>query len=172
MIARLANVYVGVVFAVLLALTAVTLFAHISMLLGHLDYVGLDHRILFCLLFGPSFAAIGLARERNVWRNEFKACPMWMRIATVLLAIYAWTGGFFMMALGPDNSASLSDTIATTVMPLFFYSLPLCIPYSLLWASPVSHNELIQRVGKSLAAVGLAAVFFFIGSYVHKPHHF
>jgi hypothetical protein len=82
-IARMAYWYVRALFVLesILFISAVTL--HICVSVGALGSVAGFSRPLFICAFVTAVPASALAKERNVFRNEFKSCPLWLRALTV-----------------------------------------------------------------------------------------
>jgi hypothetical protein len=161
MIARLARVYVGCLFALELLLFALSLLLHVSVLLGaNRPFAEYGKPLLYCA-FVAAVPAFGLPKDRNVWKNEFKDCPIWLRTATLIFAVY----GF---AVGPVqamfSSSSFEDQrLFVSGVSLFLESMPLCILYSLLWADPLSKPELVRRVRISLILLAVCIVFIAAG---------
>jgi hypothetical protein len=158
MIARLANVYVRLVFALSILAFVSTLAFHISVLIG----ANPRHPEIGKLLeIGNMYAMVPIiffAKDRNVWSNEFKSCPLWMREVVAVFAIYGFVAGLVGVALAPGDGAPLNESMQTSSFFTGFDAVAICIPYSVIWAAPLDCPELIKRARNSFIAVVLIVI--------------
>jgi len=163
MVARLAYAYVRLLLALELLLLFLTVVLNVDVLLGAGRLYAGHGRVLFYTAFGMAVPVFFLAKERNVWKNEFMACPMWLRIATVALMVYGFIVGFLGDELVSANgTAIVSSAWGGAAMPLFFEGMSLVVLYA--WASSRSaeDTEFIKRV--RLSAISLVACLAFVVS--------
>jgi hypothetical protein len=79
MMARLARTYVAVLFVLQLLLLGASVLLHIYSWLGPPDrFAEVGDKVLWGSLLLTLISAF-LAKERNIWKNEFKSCPSWLR---------------------------------------------------------------------------------------------
>ena len=77
--AKFARSYVFLLFIIEGLLLATSLLMHVSLLMGiRRLYENVPERLLVGGLLA-AFATAFLAKDRNVWKNEFKSCPLWVR---------------------------------------------------------------------------------------------
>lgn len=160
MITRVARFYVLLVFAAELFLLALSLVLHISIWMGEsqLYYkVGLTVFVGALLL---NFMVLCFARERNIWKNEFKSCPVWLRRITALFACYG-VGVLITQILLCSSSEGPLNALTITAFPLAFEALSISVLYSVLWRGSLGTTELMKRAGISLI-VAVAAFAFLL----------
>lgn len=166
MLARFASVYVRCLLVVELLFLGVSLSVHVGALLGINRIFPENGKYLFYCALIASIPAVSLAEEKNVWKNEFKRCPKWLRAVTLTLMIYgivvASAQVFF------SNRGSFEDQpLFASGASLFFESMPLCILYSLLWAGP---SELVKRVRVSIITLAVCLAFVIAVRLGYLPH--
>jgi hypothetical protein len=167
MISRLARVYVGCLFALELLLFALSLLLHVSVLLGaNRLFAEYGKPLLYCA-FVAAVPAFGLPKDRNVWKNEFKDCPIWLRTAALIFAVYGFAVGPVQVMFSSNGGSFEDQRLFVSGVPLFLESMPLCILYSLLWAAPLSKPELVRRVRISLILLAVCIVFVVAGHLTH-----
>src|ERR1700679_2253729 len=84
-IAKLAKTYI-VLLLILGALSlTLTVFLHIRALLG----ISFPINHLFIVDFAIAIPLVGLAKERNIWVNEIRALPKWVKPLTLGLFFYS-----------------------------------------------------------------------------------
>ena len=170
MITRFCGFYVRCLFAVELLLFALSLFLNVGVLLGANRLLAeYGEPLLYCA-FVVLVPVCGLAKERNVWKNEFKSCPRWLRIAALIFMIYGIVAVPVQTMLFSDGGPLEAQPLFVFGAPLFLESMPLCILYSLLWASPVSATELVKRVRISLIALVVCATVIIAARLGYLPH--
>jgi hypothetical protein len=171
MTARFARIYLYLLLAANLLLLDVSIGLHIRVLSGYENSFEKHGHVLTFYAFVVAFAVLSLAKERNVWKNEFKDCPRWLKIATLSLTIYAFLVGLFQAVAGSGAAPLESEELGASVIPIFFLSMMPCILYALLWAAPLKESELIKRVRNSLIALTLCVAFFLAYRSGYLPHH-
>jgi hypothetical protein len=170
MIARFASVYVRSILVIELLVLGFAVLLHVSVLMGaEKAFDAFGKPLLYCA-FAITIPAVGLAKERNVWKNEFKNCPKWLRIATVILTVYGGLVASAQVMFFSDGGAFDSQPLFASAVPLFLGPVPLCIPHSLLWASPVTGAELMKRVRISLIASAIFLATVVAAHLGYLPH--
>ncbi|MGA2435504.1 MAG: hypothetical protein ABSG25_09485 [Bryobacteraceae bacterium] len=168
---RLAYIYVQCLFGVELCLFASSVLVHVCILGGAAGpFAELGKLLFYCGLFAMVPAA-GLAKEKNVWHNEFRECPKWLQVSTLVVTIYGFVVVAAQTILFSEGQPLDSMPLLASAVPLFLDSIPLCIFYSLLWASPVSGAEIIRRVRVSLVAAAVCVAIFTAAHLGYLPHH-
>lgn len=168
---RLACWYVRCLFAVELLLLLSFVLVHVCVLWGA---AGAVTKVAEFSFYGGVFAvvpAVGLAKDKNVWHNEFRKCPKWLQVSTLAVTIYGFVVASSQAILFSEGQPLDSMPLLASAVPLFLDSIPLCIFYSLLWASPVSGAELIRRVRVSLVAATICVAIFAAARFGYLPHH-
>jgi len=159
MIAKWARAYAAVLLVGDLLVLAATLVLHVNALAGRQLPYGVHGRHLLLGSFLVAFPAMFFAKERNVWRNEFKDCPGWVQIAVIIFMAYGIGVAIFQTVLFP-SSGGPDDSWTITAIPLFIASMPLCVLYSVLWSGKPLQTELTQRARNSLIAAVLIVPIF------------
>jgi hypothetical protein len=170
MIARLAYVYISFLLALDLFLISLSVGLSVSALLGSERLYSVLGKIVFFSAFGLMVPVSFLAKDRNVWKNELRVCPRWLKIAVVTLLIY---GGavtslqVIFLGGGPDIE---SNSLSSFSLPFAFEAMPLAILYSLLRSRSVSEEELINRVRISTVALAVCVAFVLAAHFNYVPH--
>ncbi len=152
MMVKIARAYVAVLFLIDLALLLISLVLHISVWFGAQElYKHLGLAVLVGT-FIVNFVVLCLAKERNVWKNEFKACPKWVRGMAIAFAAYGFGVAIFQTVLLP-NASGPDNPLTVSAIPLVFEALSFTVLYSVLWTGSLSQAELPKRTGTSLIAV-------------------
>lgn len=167
---KIARAYVAFLFLIDIALLAISLVLHINVWQGARQFYA---KAGLAMLFGAllvNFVVLGLAKERNIWKNEFKACPAWVKGAAIAFGCYGFGVAIFQTVLFP-NSGGPDDPFTVSAIPLAFGALSLTVPYSLLWTDYLPEVELPRRVGTSLIAAAIAAVILlaYHAGYLSRP---
>ncbi len=171
--ARFANLYTRFLFALLILLSILTLVIHIGVLIGANEHYTVSINILFIGNLFVLFPIFSLAKDRNIWGNEFKSCPRWMQIAVVIFAVYGLVVSFIGVVIVRGGGLPFREgTLPISAFFVGFDAISMCIPYSLLWASPIEQSELIRRARISVIAATLAVIVFSVyrAGYLHRPH--
>jgi hypothetical protein len=167
--AKAAYVYACVLLAIVTLLLGLSLFLHVSALSGALEFSKQLELRMVLVVFLTAFAGVGLARERNVWKNEFKSCPVWMRATVLALMIYGWVSGFIQIASSGASSVA-EEAIIATASGLFLGAFPLCTLYAVVFKGSASGSELVSRVPISTGLTALVFVLFLAGRAGYLPH--
>ena len=158
MIGRIARTYVILLFAVELILIASSLLMNLNVWIGVRDLSELYGPVLFMVALLTAFPVAFLAKERNIWRNEFMSCPVWVRGVAIVFCIYGLAAIFCQTVFFPGTEA-LKDVLIVAAFPLAIEAVPLLILCAVLredWRRP----EIVKRSLLSFAvAVVCAAVF-------------
>jgi len=160
MIFRLARIYVSILLVLDLFLVSLSLVLSVSALLGAEKFYGTFGKVVFFAAFGLVLPVAFLAKDRNVWKNEFSVCPAWLKIVIVTFMIYGGAVTCVQAIFFADSPALESNVLSGSSLPLAFEAMPLGILYFLLWSSSVNDVELVRRVRNSAIAVtiGVACV--------------
>ncbi len=155
MMVKIARAYVAVLFVLDVALLAASLVLHISVWLEARQFYANSGLTLLIGTLIVNFVVLCLAKERNVWKNEFKACPRWVRGMAVALGCYGFGVAIFQTVLLP-NAGVPDDTFTVSAIPLAFEALSLTVLYSVLWTDSLPQAELPRRAGTSFVAAVIA----------------
>lgn len=170
MILRLISIYLRSLFALIAVLILVTLSINIGALLGGMiPFAPHDKALAYCA-FGILAMVFGLAKDRNIWRNEFKSCPKWLRGMSLAVAIYGMIGAFAWLLSFKSSGSSVDLQLCTSSLFLSFESMSICILYALLWGEEISPGELCKRIRISfvmLAIFGVIAAATMLGLFPH-----
>jgi hypothetical protein len=162
MVARLAYVYIRLLLALDLLLISLSIVLSVSALLGSERLYGTVGKIVFFSAFGLVIPVSFLVKDRNVWKNEFRVCPRWLKIAVVTLLLYGGAVTSIQLIFwgsGPDIE---SNSLSSSSLPLAFEAMPLAILYSLLWSRSVSEEEISNRVRNSAIALAVCVAFVLV----------
>jgi hypothetical protein len=127
------------------------------------------------LLFGGSVAAgVSIStfqKSANVWTNEIKNCPRWMRVAFVTLAVYLLAILCIQLIIFPASDSFPDLALTVSAFPLASNALSVCILYSVIWSGSIDEPELIRRTRKSAAALAISVIilFAFHTGYLKHP---
>jgi hypothetical protein len=110
--------------------------------------------LLYCA-FLAAIPTISLAQDKNIWKNEFRQCPKWLRIAAATFMIYGLGASFVSVSFNSQSFALGSLPLFVAALPLFLESGPLCILYSTLHGRAASGLDLKKQVGVSLITVAV-----------------
>ena len=168
--ARIALLYVRGLFVIEVALFTLSVALHVIVLTGAEKPFANYGKPLLYFAFAVVIPVLGLAQERNVWKREFRDCPRWLRITTLVFMIYGGTVASVQVMFFSEGVALESQPLLATAASLFFESVPLCIPYSLLWANPMKGLELAKRVRVSLIAFAICTALFVAARSGFLPH--
>jgi hypothetical protein len=168
--AKLARVYVVALFVLELLLITASLLLHISVWTGKPRIYAQSGQSVLLGAFLACFPAAIFAKDRNIWRNEFKSCPPWVRVLTLTCVLYGITIAliqmvFFSIVQDPDGLFILSAIM------LVIGSISLCVLYSVLWRNAFRDAELVKRSSISFV-VAVAAIAMFAADragYLQRP---
>jgi len=115
---------------------------------------------LFYSGFGLLIPVAFLAKEKNVWQNEFRSCPGWLKAAILTLILYGLVLTAIQIAFSHGATTSGWEEPSGFAALLAFQAISLVIPYSLLWSGRVNEMDLINRVRNSFVALLICVAFF------------
>lgn len=153
MIAKLAKTYILLLLILGSLSLTLTIFLHIRALFG----IGFPINHLFITDFAIAIPLVGLAKERNVWVNEIKALPKWVKPLTIGLLFYSiaialtiiWT---------PSMISPAESPVVFSAFFSAFLSIGVCIPIAILIPGYVDSTDLKKRAGTSIICVTVAAL--------------
>ncbi len=154
----IAFLYVRFVLALQLLLILSSGFVHLCVAAGTTELFDQLGKPLLWGAFLTLVPALGLAKERNVWRNEFRRCPKWLRVAEMTVMVY----GFLVIPIAmvfAVGGAREPELLFESAAPFILGSMTLCIPYFLIRPGSVSASELNERVRRSLGASAICIAF-------------
>jgi hypothetical protein len=158
MIVQFANAYVRFLLALAILLFAAVLVLHVKVLIGATNTDADYGKMLILGNLTALFPIFFFPKDRNIWQNEFKSCPRWMRIAVVILAVYGLVVCFLGVIIVPVGNPVQGDGLSLSAFFLGFDAISICIPYSVIWTAPLEQSELIRRTRNSVIAVALAVI--------------
>lgn len=98
-----------------------------------------------------------LAKDRNIWKNEFKCCPVWMRVLTIVLVLYGLISAFLRTVVLPD--AGGSELLTVSGLSMSIDAMSLSILYAVLWTDSEQGAELLKRSRNSFIAAILSSAY-------------
>jgi hypothetical protein len=157
MIYRLARAYV-IFFAVTGTLVlALTIFLHFWALRG--NDISLHHLSVVDIVVAVPI--LGLAKGKNIWANEMKALPRWVR--KVVLVLFVYTLAIFAATiLIPGATYPSENPILISAFLCTYLSGCICIPFALLRHGYVDASSLNNRVATSMIFLAVATTFFIL----------
>jgi hypothetical protein len=167
MLAKIARLWMLLLLAVGVALLVASLSLNVTVLCY--GYIGNYWKApnFGILLLGAATAPFN--KEPVRWVKQIKACPRWMWISALALAVYGLVAALLQFAFhaGPDFS---DQTLALSAFPLGFETIPICLLYSALWTGFVDRSTLPKRAAASLGLVVFTAIFLAAGRAGYLPH--
>jgi hypothetical protein len=169
MMMKLARAYVATLFVVELMLLSASLLLHVGFWIGVQNApVEFPQRLLFGALLA-AFVTAFLAKEKNVWKNEFKSCPAWVRVGTLALVLYGFIGAISQAVFSP-HAGGPGNLFALSSLSLAVDAMPLCILYSIIWGDSVQEGELVKRSSASFVAAIVAIAYLLVDRAGYLPH--
>jgi hypothetical protein len=160
MIAKAVRIYVFFIFVVEILLLATSMTIHVDVWLGKSQlYNKAALPVLVGVLFA-NFLVLCLAKERNVWKNEFSACPIWLRRVAIALGCYGF-GVAITQTILRSSSGGPDDPLTISAVPLAFEAMSITVLYSVLWRGSLGATELLKRAAISFAFLGAALALLF-----------
>jgi len=167
MILRLSYLYVRCLLGVDLLLLSLSITLHVFVLRGAYELYARHGQVLFWLAFAFMFPLAFLAKERNIWKNEFSSCPRWVKRGILIFIFYGVAVVVVRVVTVPGYFALETDEPAGSALPLIFEAIPLGVLYSILWSNKLEGKELISRV--RLSVISLVVCFgFILAKYFHS----
>ena len=149
----LARTYVGVLFALVALILGGSLLVNVSVLVGAIGQSNRLSEVLLITSLFATFAGCSIAKERNIWRNEFKSCPKWLRGGVIVLAAYGYIVALAQVFFLEGGNAVLENTVSASAFTLGFNGIAFCIVYSVLFSGALNEAELVRRARNSLIAL-------------------
>ncbi|HWZ00419.1 MAG TPA: hypothetical protein VNX17_05035 [Edaphobacter sp.] len=148
MIAKLAKTYILLLLILGSLSLTLTIFLHIRALLG----IGFPINHLFITDFAIAIPLVGLAKERNVWANEIKALPKWVKPLTIGLLFYSIAIALVIIWTQSGLSPAESPVIISAFFCAFL-SMGVCIPIAILTPGYIDSTNLKKRARTSIIFV-------------------
>jgi hypothetical protein len=171
MIARCAYVYVRLLLALAILLFAASLLMHLSVLMGaegpYTDYGG----ILFAGAVIAGIPTAAFQKSANIWKNEIKTCPGWMRNTFVIFGVYGLVVLCLQLIIFSNGDPLPRQALTVSAIPLALNALSVCILYSNIRSGFVDKSELVRRARNSaiIAALGVTIFLAYRVGYLHHP---
>jgi len=166
--AQLARIYVLVLFVLEGLLFAASFLLHIGLRIG----IGSLYQSIPDSMLGAglliSVATAFLAKDRNVWKNEFKSCPLWVRLLTIGVVLYGFICVFTLTAFFPESQAVGLHTISA--MSMSITAMSLCLLYAVIWRSSETEAELLKRIRNSFIVATLGSLYLLANNFGYLPH--
>ena len=169
LIVRLAYLYVRLLVGLEVLLASLSVTLNVAMLLGAERLYAHYGKVLFFSAFGMMLPVPFLAKEKNIWKNEFALCPQWLRVVAVAFIVYGAAAAFYVAAFSVDGPAIESSALSGSALPLAFEALALCILYPVSRSGSVHADELIRRVRNSSIALAVGAAYLLGRNYLPIP---
>ena len=166
MASRLARAYVIATAVVATFVLILFVVLHIRALLGH----GLSMLHLFALGMITSMPLLGLAKDRNIWVNEMRVLPDWVRSTMIALFVYYFFV-FSLILIASDIRSTFGSSVLFSSFFIAFLPGPLCVPFALLRPSYLSSSEFSKRVLKSLGFLALGILIAILAHFDLLPKH-
>jgi hypothetical protein len=163
MLSKLARIYVYLLAVLMSLLFAFLLTIHITLLFGNDFPVG---GRLFALIFAINVPALTLAKNRNVFANELKQFPAWVRMSIAGLWVY-----FAAILLAVSvKSVSNGGELMFTAFFIAYSAGCACVPLALLKSTYISSEDRLGRVKVSIGCT-IAMALFFVLAHVNILNH-
>lgn len=158
----LARTYIWILFTVVASCLLVTLFVNAGSIAG---FIPQNARLSEALLVGSlaaMFTGCSVAKERNVWRNEFKSCPRWLQGLVIVLAAYGYLVALAQVFFLEGGQAVLEDTVSASAFSLGFEGISFCVIYSFLFSQMLDKPEFIRRSRNSFVLLVVVATIVLV----------
>jgi hypothetical protein len=131
---RLARSYIYIILAIEALCLIVSILMYVAMLTETMGLL-LDHskELLAAALF-IQVPAICLAKERNIWKNELRKCPWWLRILVVVSFAFVLAITLTGFVSASNATLSFDERFISSAFVLHFSLLSLSVIYSVLWS--------------------------------------
>jgi hypothetical protein len=170
-IARLAYVYVWVLFVLEILLFAASLLLHLSVLIMGSNKVYAEYGAMFfrgSVIIGiPTTAFV---KDSLRWKDQIQSCPKWIWKGCLALGMYALLLVCLLMIFPAGRP--LSDLrLMISVSPVAMDAISLSILWSVLRSGYLERSEVIRRAMHSVGIVTLGVVVFlaYRAGYFHHP---
>jgi hypothetical protein len=157
---RPARIYIYLIFLVEILVLATSLTLHVCILIGTPNPFAEYNQFLWLGLAAQS-PALFLAKDRNIWKYEFKTAPWWLQLLAGASFVYIFLVIRFSGVLSTHSQFYASELVVTA-FAISFSLACLCIVHAILWSGSVSESDLLKRTRNSIIGLVLVATYFFI----------
>lgn len=166
MIDKLTHAYIYLLAGFVAILIIDLLALHISYLLG--SGIELGGRVIMAF-FAINLPVLGLANDRNIWKNELQQCPSWIRTAHKILFAYAIL--VVVLCILGNMHVPSNFFLAYTALMLMFACSSACVLYA-TFTTRANISGFRKRIQRSLVATAaFSAWFAFIFLLPNSHHH-
>jgi hypothetical protein len=166
MIAKLAKTYILLLLILGTLSLTLTIFLHIRALFG----IGFSINRLFITDFAIAIPLLGLAKERNVWANEIKALPKWVKPLTIGLLYYSVAVALAIIWT-PSRISPADSPVLISAFFCAFLCTVVCIPIAILTPGYADSAALKKRAGTSIIFVTVATLCIAAAQLTKAPSH-
>lgn len=159
---RFARLYVLVLSIAGSIVLALIFFWHLRALFGE----RVLFKPMFVLSLGVAVPLLGLAKERNIWANEMRILPQWVRVSVRTLSLYALII-FVTTVFVPGHSSPAENPIAVSAFFMALVSGALCIPFALLRPTYFDSTHRNKRIAISLGILFVATLCLMLVNFGH-----
>jgi hypothetical protein len=167
MLDRIARAWLRLLLAVGLALLGGSLLLNV-MVLCLVDIGDAWKPVGYGILFLGA-ATAPFIRESWRWMDQIKACPRWMWVTAIGVAIYGLAAAFLQFTF-PVGSHFEDQTLAFSAFPLGFEAIDICILYTALRTNFLERTSLPRCAGFSLGLIALTCLMFIAVREGWLPH--
>jgi hypothetical protein len=158
MLSFLSRAYVYTFIPLLLLLITTLLTFHIAILAGsHFEPNGR----FYSLFFAINLPLLGLAEDRNIWANEVKQCPIWLRTTFCSLFVYCFAVMLACIFIGNMHLPTNFFLAASAFMLMFSFGSA-CVLWVTVRSARLNPSDLLQRTRRSLVGVALFSAFYLV----------
>jgi hypothetical protein len=168
MISKAARTYVILLFVLELLLIAVSLLMNVSVWVGWRRFADLYGPVVFMGSLLTAFPIAFLAKERNIWKNEFMSCPIWVRSVALAFGFYGLVTAFCQAVLF-SGTGGLEAPLSVAALSLAIDAIPFFVLYAVLRAD-WRRSEIVNRSGLSFAVAVVCAVVFISNHAAYLSH--
>lgn len=154
--------YVITLLTVELLLLSASFLLHFALWLGREQVSSKATHTVVLGTFLSIFPVAVFGKDRNIWKNEFRSCPSWLRSFVLICLFYGMVVAICQLFLFPMKSDP-DGLFVVSAFTIAFCPMFLCVLYSVLWRSDWGPSELVKRSGISFA-VAVAMVLMFTGN--------
>jgi hypothetical protein len=165
--AGLARAYILLLFSLVCLILGMTLVVNVSVIVGMLGQNERLSEVLLIASIGAIFAACSMAKERNIWRNEFRSCPRWLQGAVIAVAVYGYIVALAQVFFLEGGNAVLENTVSASAFTLGFDGIAFCVLYSVLFSGTLNDAELIRRARNSVIMMLVVSIFVIVSRNGH-----
>jgi hypothetical protein len=168
MISKFARTYVILLSVLELLLITSSLLMNLSVWIGGRRLVEQYGPMLFMGALLTAFPIAFLAKERNIWKNEFMNCPVWVRSVAIGFGIYGLVAAFSQTVLLP-RAGGPEDALSVAALPLAIDAIPLFVLYAVL-RTDWRRSEIVKRSGLSFVVAVVCVVVFISNHSAYLSH--